>query len=195
MDLDFTEINIDNIGYGHPQKTAAVNDKQAYNVPVNYRGQSPIIFETCELITPYAIDLKSSEGGKRKGTMKCEILDPQFVEFLNEIDERNLDVPFDREWYDEEDEENIFYHRPMFKKDEKYYIRVKIPIRHNIYQFKVFKKVDSTSSLDVEEFEPSSAMHITFGTRLRFKLEWKWLWIIDKKFGYYLTVKEIYILG
>lgn len=190
--LNYQEINVQNVGYGHPQKTSNLFSKCSYNVPVNYMGQSPIIFETCDLIAPYGIDKNDNET---KCTMKCEILDDTFKTFLDEIDETNSDIPFEKNWFDEEEEEHIFYHRPSFKKNNKNFIRVKIPLRHHKYQFKVYKHTTNENTSSGEDIEESSALHITPTSIIRLILEWKWLWIVDKKFGYYLTVKEVHIYG
>jgi hypothetical protein len=188
--MNFKEINVYNIGYGHPRKTSHISNKISYNVPVNYKGTSPIIFETCNLLAPYGIDKNETET---KCTLKCEILDGDFKKFLDEIDNTNLNVPFDRNWFDEEEEEHIFYHRPSFNKNEKHYIRVKIPVRHNKFQFKVYKHTTNENTLRGEDIEESSALHITPTSILRLVVEWKYLWIVEKTFGYYLTVKEIHI--
>jgi hypothetical protein len=192
--MDFKQINVNNIGYSRPLHT-----KKGFNVAVNYAGKKPITITTPVMISPYGVDHK-----KGKCSMKLLITDETFLELMKNIDAKNLEITdgwfSDGETDDEgecDDNEKhqkntkntknkVFYYTPLVKNT----IRVNIPIKNqNRYNVNVTSDISGIT----EDKDLLTVNDIVSGTKAKYTLEWKHIWIIGKTYGYFWTVKNIEI--
>ena len=170
---DIREINVENIGYSFPRHT-----KKGYNVLVNYAGTKPITVKTPVMKCLYGVD--QHQG---KCIMKLDLSNqPRMREILTEIDERLVELPEEYKWF--ENPEDSFYYTPHLKDC----LRVQLPMKYNrIHGVEIIKEGDE------EDVSLVTVGDIKAGTLVQCELEWKNVWIIDQTFGYFWSVKKIYL--
>jgi hypothetical protein len=195
--MNYAQMNIDNIGYSRP-----IHTKKGYNIIVNYAGKKPITITTPVLDCPYGVDLKIKENdksmsmGTMSSTMKLKINDQDFMQLLRDIDDRNTDLPDMFGLFSKADTDtNLktgrsnepFYYTPFIEDQSTF--RVRIPIKNN-------KRYDVivNSKNEAIDYNLATVGDIVPGSKIKCVLEWKHIWIIDRTFGYFWTVKEIEIL-
>lgn len=170
---DIRELNIANVGFSFPRHT-----KKGFNVLVNYAGTSPIVVKTPPMKCVYGVD-----RFENKCFMKLSAADPSdtsVFDTLSEIDNRLIDLPGESNWF--ENPEDAFYHTPhMFGSR---ILRVQLPMR--------FQRIHNVTVVN-ESGEDLCIDNITPGTLIECELEWKNVWIIDKTFGYFWSVRKIEI--
>ena len=147
-------------------------------VLVNYAGSKPINVKTPIMKCLYGVD--QPQG---KCIMKLDLSDPSMSTVktvLENIDDKLLELPDEANWF--ENPEDAFYYTPHFKD----YIRVQFPMK--------FGRINGVEIVQ-EGNDLATIGDITAGSLVQCELEWKNIWIIDKTFGYFWSIKKIEIIN
>jgi len=177
--MNHLHLNVKNIGYSRP-----IHTKKGYNMLVNYAGTKPITIVSPIVECPYGVD--HNDGNC---TMKLRINDGPFLQLLNDIDDKNADLPdtFNLFSASSETEKEPFYYTPFLEDQDA--LRVRIPLKNGKrYDVEVHSKNEAI------DYNLATVGDIVPGAKLKCTLEWKHVWIVGRTFGYFWTVREIEIM-